>query len=55
MVLTRLYGWLLIFAGWFFVIAMPSIRQYMPEKFQNSTVLIGLVMLGIGIWLLVKG
>ena len=54
MVLGKLWGWVLILAGLFFIIAMPSIRDYMPEKFQNSTILVGLVLLGVGIFLLVK-
>lgn len=54
MVLAKLWGWVLILAGLFFIIAMPSMRDYMPEKFQNSTILIGVIMLGAGIFLLVK-
>ena len=61
MVLSKLFGWVLVLAGLFFIIAMPSIQSgpkgtggYMPEHFQYSIIFIGLVLTGIGIFLLVK-
>lgn len=65
MVLQRIFGWLLILTGLFFVIAMPGIMSgpgkhgtpgggYMPSEFAHTTVLIGLIILGAGIFLLVK-
>ena len=61
MVLTKLWGWVLILTGLFFIIALPSIQSgprgtggYMPEPFHNSLVLIGLILVGVGIFLLVK-
>ena len=62
MVLSKIFGWVLILAGLFFVIALPGIQSgprgtggYMPEPFHNSIVFIGFVLLGLGIFLLVKG
>ena len=65
MVLQKIFGWVLVLAGLFFVIAMPGIMSgpgkhdtpgggYMPAEFAHTTVLIGLIMLGVGIFLLVK-
>ncbi len=65
MVLQKIFGWLLVFAGLFFIIAMPGIMSgpgkrfgpgggYMPEEFAMTTILIGVVLLGVGIFLLVK-
>lgn len=64
MVLQKIFGWVLILAGLFFIIAMPGIMSgpgkrgpgggYMPEEFAMTTILIGLVMLGVGIFLFVK-
>ncbi|MBI1979021.1 MAG: hypothetical protein HYS62_03110 [Candidatus Aenigmarchaeota archaeon] len=65
MVLQRIFGWLLVFAGLFFIIALPGIMSgpgkyggsgggYMPGEFAHTIVLIGLVLLGVGIFLLVK-
>lgn len=54
MVVGRLVGWLLILVGLFFIIAMPSMRNYMPDKFQHTVIWVGVVILGIGIFVLVK-
>lgn len=60
MVLQRIFGWILVLAGLFFVIALPGIatggpgRGYMPDEFQRVVIVIGLVLIGVGIFLLVK-
>lgn len=65
MVLQKIFGWLLVLAGLFFIIALPGIMSgpgkhgtpgggYTPAEFAHTTVLIGLIMLGVGIFLLVK-
>jgi hypothetical protein len=62
MVLSKIFGWVLILLGLFFIVALPSIQSgprgtggYMPEPFHNSIVFIGVVLVGVGIFLLVKG
>ena len=59
MVLSNLTGWLLIVTGLFFVIAFPGIqsgygRGYMPDEFAQVIILIGFIMIGVGIFLVVK-
>lgn len=56
MVLGKLLGILLTIVGLYFVIALPGISQisHMPEKMARSVVLIGLILTGIGIFLIVK-
>ncbi|MBI2084504.1 MAG: hypothetical protein HYT70_02735 [Candidatus Aenigmarchaeota archaeon] len=59
MVLSELAGWGLIVLGLFFIIAFPGIqsgfgRGYMPDEFANMIILIGLILLGVGIFLVVK-
>ena len=66
MVLQKIFGWLLILSGLFFIIALPGIMSgpgkysgspgggYTPAEFSHATVFIGLILLGAGIFLLVK-
>lgn len=65
MVLQKIFGWLLVLAGLFFIIALPGIMSgpgkfgtpgggYMPTEFATTTVFIGLILLGVGIFLIVK-
>ncbi len=59
MVLSKLVGWALVIAGLFFVIAFPAIqsgwgRGYMPDEFATVIIFIGILMIGAGIFLLVK-
>lgn len=60
MVLSKILGWILTLVGLFFVVALPGMatggpgRSYMPDEFARSIVVIGLVLMGIGIFLLVK-
>lgn len=61
MVLQKIFGWILVLVGLFFVIALPGIatggpgRGYMPDQFTRIVILVGAVILGVGIFLLVKG
>lgn len=60
MVLQKIFGWVLVLAGLFFVIALPGIatggpgRGYSPDEFTRVLIVIGLILIGIGIFLLVK-
>jgi len=57
MVLQKIFGWLLILAGLFFVIALPGIgpgRGYLPDEFTRVFIVIGIILVGVGIFLLVK-
>lgn len=62
MVLQKIFGWLLIFTGLFFVIALPGMTTsgpgkwsgYMPDYFARTIILIGIILTGIGIFLVVK-
>lgn len=57
MVFRKLIGLLLVMTGLYFVIALPGIGQisHMPESFARVTILIGLILTGVGIFLMVKG
>jgi len=60
MVLQKIFGWILTLVGLFFVIALPGIatggpgRGYMPDELTRVVVVIGLILTGVGIFLIVK-
>ncbi|MBI2546832.1 MAG: hypothetical protein HYW23_00085 [Candidatus Aenigmarchaeota archaeon] len=61
MVLQKLFGWILILTGLFFVVALPGMNTstpgrggYMPDEFASVIIVIGLAIIGVGIYLLVK-
>lgn len=60
MVFQKIIGWILVFVGLFFVIGLPGMatggpgRGYMPDEFARVIILIGLVLTGIGVYILVK-
>ena len=62
MVLQKIFGMVLILVGLYFVIALPGMStggpgtgSYMPDSFARVIILIGLILTGVGIFLLVKG
>jgi len=60
MVFEKILGWILTLVGLFFIIALPSMatggpgRGYMPDEFARSIVLIGIILTGVGIFILIK-
>jgi len=60
MILQKIFGWILVLVGLFFVIALPGIatsgpgRGYMPDEFTRVVIVVGLILTGVGIFLLVK-
>lgn len=61
MVFQKIFGMMLILVGLYFVIALPGMTtggpgpgSYMPDSFARVIILIGLILTGIGIFLLVK-
>lgn len=52
MVIGKIFGWVSLISGIFFIVAMPSIKEYMPDEFARSIILIGLILVGVGIFLL---
>ena len=60
MVWEKILGWILTLVGLFFIVAMPGTttsgpgQNYQPIEFSRAFVLIGIIMTGIGIFLIVK-
>ncbi|MBU5537140.1 MAG: hypothetical protein QW818_03400 [Candidatus Aenigmatarchaeota archaeon] len=57
MVIQKIFGWGLVLVGLFFIIALPGMgpgRGYMPDEFARVIILIGIIFVGVGIFLLVK-
>ncbi len=62
MVWQKIFGMGLILTGLYFIIALPGMTtggpgsgSYMPDSFARVIILAGIIMTGIGIYLLVKG
>lgn len=62
MVFLKILGLILVLVGVYFVIALPGMTtstpgrgSYMPDEFARVIILVGIILTGIGIFLLVKG
>lgn len=52
MVIQKIGGWISVGVGLLFIILLPFMSDYMPEKFANSFVIIGILLVALGIFLL---
>lgn len=50
--MQKIGGWASVIVGLFFIILFPFMSDYMPEKFANSFVVIGILLVAFGIFLL---
>lgn len=50
--MKKVIGAISLILGFLIVIKFPSIRDYQPEELAKTGVLIGIILIGIGLYLL---
>jgi hypothetical protein len=52
MIIQRIFGWISIIVGLSFIILFPSSwSRFTPPKFTHAAILIGIFLIGLGIFL----
>jgi hypothetical protein len=51
-IITKIFGGLSFFVGLLIVVGFPYVQTYQPESMAKGAILFGLLLMGIGIWLM---
>jgi len=52
MVMQKVFGWISVALGVLMIISFPSEEKYMPGKFANAGIVIGIFLIALGIFLI---
>jgi hypothetical protein len=50
--IKKIFGAVSLVLGFLIIVGFPSIREYQPEAMSRAGVLIGIILIGIGLYLL---
>ena len=52
MVVQKIFGWISVVIGALMIISFPAEQKYMPDKFANAGIVIGIFLIALGIFLI---
>ncbi len=52
MVMQKIFGWISVVIGVLMIISFPSETKFMPDKFANAGIVIGIFLIALGIFLI---